>query len=181
MTPVRETSCNLQLDCFLRIYTGRHKPISGTELLLEPIAVSGATRSPSAGRGRSPRQLSPRPPELSTVETQTQTEEAEKGVPQEVSASASPPVSLPVRSSSSRPPDSNSVGVFFDEEVRVESTAQPQEQAPKAETAEEVPPSPATGLKEGAVRGLGPPEVPSSLPLVSELVRELYQIRAVKT
>jgi len=193
MTPVRETSCNLQLDCFLRIYTGSHQPISGTELLLEPIAVAGAA---SPRRGGLLQGLGPRQPEQSTVETQTQPESiAASGTlekqkqPKAVSASSTvetqtqpeaveevrPKVST-TSALPSRPAVDRVDGVFFADELRVQSAEPPQEQALDGPASPEVP---KTGLEDCIARG--PPDVPSSLPLVSELVRELYQIRALKT
>lgn len=159
MTSVAEEQ-SLQLTCFLRLYCGRYQPLTGGELLLEPIAWPHDQEGPTLPTS------SPTPAvNLHTVETQTEDVEDPKRRPRRSGGKGD------TRQRSWRSHDMvGAAGAIFPKEIELTGTevgydaySSPIEviEDPDPPDPPAVPPVPASS---------------SALPLVSQLVKELMQM-----
>lgn len=157
MTSVAEEQ-SLQLTCFLRLYCGRYQPITGGELLLEPIAWP----HDHEGDVALPKTSSPTP----AVTVETQTEDVEEKPPRRSGGKGE---EIRQRSLRSHDMVTGAAGAIFPKEIELTGTEAGYDvYSSPLEVIEDLdPPAP-------------PPSVvascPSALPLVSELVKELMQI-----
>jgi len=193
MTSARDASCTLTLRCFLRLYAGGGRPISGGELLLEPNAVA-----PAPLPAPLPAELGGVAGERRSVETQTETlhESDAKRHESEPTSAATEHMHSRSRHQSHRHAAgdcfSNDVqsgdrcGVYFPSEI-VMSCPETRNVGPMGGIATPECLSSLdldTGNADSVAVCGGPapgqtPDVASSLPLVSKLLRELWQVRSV--
>mmetsp|Transcript_38866 Transcript_38866/g.91300 ORF Transcript_38866/g.91300 Transcript_38866/m.91300 type:complete len:298 (+) Transcript_38866:33-926(+) len=150
MTSAHESLPDLQLSCFLRVYAGSHQPFAGGELLLEPVAL------PPGGEEEPEMDV----PEVKRCTVETQTEAPE--VPKDVKP---PAVVLGASGSKAEttPPKVYKMEgeAFFADEIHWNHHG--------GDYLEEAPATPPVAEVQAAT--------PSSLPLVSQLVRELMQMQ----
>lgn len=147
MTSAHESLPELQLSCYLRVYAGSHQPFAGGELLLEPVALPTGEEEPEIDV-----------PEVTrcTVETQTEAPEVAKDVkPPAVALGAG------LKAETTAPKVYKMEGeAFFADEIQLAHGGDDHEEAPATPPVAEVQAA-----------------TPSSLPLVSQLVRELMQMQ----
>lgn len=201
MTAVRNAGCEIRLDCLLRIFAGVQQPPLGSETLLEPAAVAVFAPGASLGSGdrktggSSVSSLAEREDTKQSCAVQTQTD-ADVDETSKPSAAASP---ADVFGTSMPSPDRVEVvcptppckdGAFFPDEMRFGQVAVPSELAREEERPHPVECRARSDVtasssvlgplseKYSAVAN-GPPSVPPSLPLVAEMLRELWQIRSI--
>lgn len=175
MSPVRDGSCTMTLECYVRLYAGAQRPVMGGELLLEPSAVQPSTAAPTPALG-------------CAVATQTDAE-ADAGPGRPASKSESTFNSTALESSentgretaklqpiSGREDADTESGAYFPASITVGNCTGDAMRSPP-----NLPRAPAAGGVAAPVPPVSPgtPEVSSSLPLVSELVRELWQIKSI--
>mmetsp|Transcript_117348 Transcript_117348/g.203915 ORF Transcript_117348/g.203915 Transcript_117348/m.203915 type:complete len:376 (-) Transcript_117348:54-1181(-) len=211
MTAVRDAGCALTLECYLRVYAGEQRPVTGGELLLEPSAVSVGifgdhpVHEPPVREQRCAETQTEEPECPEEAPTAERSPSAQRGSAGATSAAGVTPIQEEVQ----RPRASQGGrNAFFAEEITVQNPPGRGARRASAEVrsvarAAEV----RTGLGRTAdtVHATSPnvavagapldddghgadriqaspasPEVSSSLPLVSELVRELFQIREIK-
>jgi len=168
MTPVKDAACALTLECYVRMYAGSQRPVTGGELLLEPSAILPGAHLP------------PQPP-CCTAETQT--ESPVSPAPAEASATQIAQETLQreeqrqlSEASNGYPAASTNTGAFFPAEISVG--------AARGDTTTSSAAATGTAQRTAEVTSLpgaspATPAVASSLPLVSKLVRELLQIRSI--
>eukprot|EP00933_Yihiella_yeosuensis_P036104 TRINITY_DN29802_c0_g1_i1.p1 TRINITY_DN29802_c0_g1~~TRINITY_DN29802_c0_g1_i1.p1 ORF type:complete len:340 (-),score=71.00 TRINITY_DN29802_c0_g1_i1:19-1038(-) len=188
MTAVRDASCSLRLDCFLRLYAGSPQPLTGNELL-ETITVASAASFEDSGEGAWDGAAASK--SCRTAETQTEVplavEAAISSAAQVLPPAAVPPPVIPTpgvpaqRQTFKAPIKRGGTqaveDAFFANEIHLKSAPDERPDAVGKTVSNEVPPPPPqepwpsqSGLAADA---------PSSLPLVSELLRELWQIRGM--
>ncbi|CAE7364117.1 unnamed protein product [Symbiodinium sp. CCMP2592] len=153
MTSAHESLPELQLSCFLRVYAGSHQPFAGGELLLEPVAL------PPGGEEEPEMDV----PEVKrcTVETQTEAPEMPKDVKPPAVLGASGGERRGSKAETTPPKAYKMEGeAVFADEIQLAHGGDYLEEAPAT--------PPAAEVQEAT---------PSSLPLVSQLVRELMQMQ----
>lgn len=221
MTAVRDAGCALTLECYLRVYAGEQRPVTGGELLLEPSAVSGGIFG----------SVDHAAPEQCCAATQTEDVDSPEGAsaeahsrnPEEQAPQGKSPLPLDVSATSAAGATPDQEGqsnapllqrsahrpggrdAFFADEILVHhppgdrktnaaaqsrasghtariNTASPTAHASssRSPTASQVGAARLDDDDPGTGGTQGSPAVSSSLPLVSELVRELFQIREIK-
>eukprot|EP00928_Gymnodinium_smaydae_P055240 TRINITY_DN38834_c0_g1_i1.p1 TRINITY_DN38834_c0_g1~~TRINITY_DN38834_c0_g1_i1.p1 ORF type:complete len:399 (-),score=55.15 TRINITY_DN38834_c0_g1_i1:110-1219(-) len=194
LTPVSDGGCALTLECYLRVYAGSQRPLMGGELLLQPALLQPSRASEQAALT---------PAAATSVETQTEepSQPSQPVLGAEIGAGdarqqAPVTATLPVGSSSPAWADvgpraelstergriqprgvgpAPKTGAYFADEITLRGSGcgLPLHGAMPASTAAAVAP-------EAAGRSCtAGPEVSGSLPLVAELLRELWQIRSV--
>jgi len=218
MTAVRDADCSLELDCYLRVYAGSHRELSGGELLLETSTMLPFAGPPAVVRdgqddaevycgadsSRQGNRILPRASSLSS-----RAGSSERGGSLEVlnaaPATLPPPSARAAQPSATRPswpgPGGCALGggtgvgdTFFPGEIRLAGTAPARHtaNAPAADATAAAAHAPAVaaalaGAQIGdqeaqptaAQLAALPPDVVSTLPLVSQLLREMRQIRSV--
>merc|ERR1719198_239884 len=114
MTPVRDSGCALTVECYVRLYAGSQRPVTGGELLLEPSAILPGTHS------------APRRP-CCTTETQTDASElqakAQAGTVQPGKEAAKKDVQILQELEPIQTRVEASAGAFFPAEIRVGNAA----------------------------------------------------------
>lgn len=156
MTSVLPESDALELICFFRLYCGRHQPLTGGELLLEPIAWPDELRE--GDEAMPPMPCPPAPPPPPPVETPSKA--PKKVSPEsEFARVAKPPPQTKV----------NAAGAMFPSEIELVGDAQTQASLGFYASQQEEEPAPPA---------MKPPAAPltPALPMVSQMVRELMQI-----
>lgn len=196
MTAVRDGNCDLTLDCFLRLYAGGHQPLTGNELLLQPVAVApSVTIEETYKRASVPRPAVTDTPLLKDCRTtETQTEAFSDPAPPDNLQSCS---NMQIQQGT-LPADADDV--FFGNEIHLKSSLgvysrpEPLSEISVSKGHDHTPQGPACpagdAIHESSEEALALEpkatiQVPAedscsaqgSLPLVSELVRELWQMR----
>lgn len=161
MTPVRDAGCALTVECYVRLYAGSQRPVTGGELLLEPSAV--LPEAPRSVLTHCVAETQTEPPEQPPVEEDPAQKKAIEVAPSPKASRRSP---SPKASRS--PLSQTSSGTFFPAEIRVGNISRDKQTNGAA-----------AGLRTSREASPSSPKVTSSLPLVSELVRELWQIKEI--
>lgn len=201
MSPVIDQGCRVTLNCFVRLYAGAHQPLSGGELLLEPAAMlsvdTAGPQRPTSTKRCSAETQTEAPPALAPALEKPPLESPGEGTASEAKKIAAgdlrltaerrprtplPPPPADPGSSEEMSRAMKKLGAFFPEEICLggELPGTSTILTTSAElggvlTTELTAPSTLPELTKAP----GEVTVSSSLPLVSELLRELWQIRSV--
>lgn len=195
MTAVRNAGCKIRLECLLRIFAGVQQPPLGCETLLEPAAVAVFAPATSLGSGDSKTGGSgDSKADGSSVGSSAEREEVKQSCAVQTQTDAdvdenSKPTPADILGTSMLTPPCKDGALFLDE-MRFGQVTVPAEPAREEEGTHPVEcrarsdvsaSSSVVGpLSEKHVAGVnGPPSVPPSLPLVTEMLKELWQIRSI--